>query len=93
MKIGIIGGDMQLKAALLLLIAKTEHDIVIVDSIDDINPDKQDILICDDEAIKYCAPILVPELLTSCVVDVPCRDNTFRGGTRKKGGKIGYRRN
>ena len=93
MKIGIIGDGVALKRALLLLLAKTDHDIVIIDSHEDINPDKQDILICDDEEMKYICPVRIPELLQSCAVDLPYKDNTFRGGTRKKGGKIGYRRN
>ena len=92
MKIGIIGNGMALKTALLLLLAKTDHDIFIVDSVDDIDPDKQDILICDDMDIKYCCPVRIPEFLESCAVDLPYKDNSFRGGSIGKGGKVKYRR-
>jgi ketopantoate reductase len=92
MKIAILGsGSIGLNAALIVALG-SKYEITVIDSVDDINPCNTDILICDDDSIKLVQPINVPDIYMACAIDVPCRDNSFRGGSRGKGGKIKYAR-
>ena len=97
MVLGSCGSGRQIAAALALSLAAKQTEIVVIDSIDDIEPDDGDILICDDNEIifknVYCghplANIGIDVYPTAIIPEV---DNTFRGGSRGKGGKIKYRR-
>lgn len=89
MRIAILGcGSIGLSAALAATLGG-KHDIVLVDSVDDVSPSTADILICDDD-IAYRAVSEMP--LLDCCVELPTIDTSFRGGSRGKGGKIKYRR-
>lgn len=74
-------------------------EVVTVDSIDDIdNPDDVDVLICDDfldnRVSLFCGhPLdnIGVNVFTEPVV-VPCRDDSWRGGSIGKGGKVKYNR-
>ena len=95
MKIAILGGISISTSAALIIALQARHEVVVIDSVDDVNTDNSDILICeDDESILFCGhPELNIGSYPECYrVDIPQRDNTFRGGSRGKGGKIKYKR-
>jgi len=88
----------QVATALALHLASKQVDIVTVDSLDDAEPNEGDILICDHAPTPNERQLAVLGLPISSLLDVagtvelPERDNSFRGGSRGKGGKIKYRR-
>ena len=105
MKIMILGGwdsASRMAAALAISLSVKQSEIVTIDSLSDIELNDGDVLICDDEhelstdkGIVYCGhPLLnigINHFPESIVTGLE-RDNTFRGGSRGKGGKIKYRR-
>ena len=101
MVLGASGIGSQMAAALSLHLASKKVDIVTVKSIKEIEPNGGDILICDshnDIIYKrnvYCghplANIGISPFPESIVTGLD-RDNSFRGGSRGKGGKIKYAR-
>ena len=95
MKIHVLGSSsIALSVAATLVMNKSFSEVVTVDSADDINPDDGDILICDDVIEVYCGHPLdnIGVNVVSETVDIPKIDNSFRGGSRGKGGKIKYAR-
>tara|TARA_R110000823_G_scaffold295316_5_gene414416 strand:- start:877 stop:1143 length:267 start_codon:yes stop_codon:yes gene_type:complete len=87
MKIGIIGASGTELAQMKAVMAKMGHEIIVV-SKDDI--DNKD----ENELTAYCGhPSLnvgiMPEYYD---ISTPKIDNSFRGGSIGKGGKIKYRR-
>ena len=97
MKISILGsGSIGLSGALLATLNGHKHDVTVIDSVDDVNPDDCDVLICDDEseALVFCGHPL-GNLGIECFpseISIPTKDDSFRGGARGKGGKIKYER-
>ena len=87
MKIGIIGasgvGLVQMKAVM----AKMGHEVIVVPKDDIDNKD-------ESELIAYCGhPSLNVGVMPECYdVSTPKIDNSFRGGSIGKGGKVKYRR-
>jgi len=63
----------------------------------DLSETSTDALTCDDDNIVYvmCGSPLGNVGVDVAIyrVDIPCRDNAFRGGSIGKGGKVKYRRN
>lgn len=98
MVLGSCGSGKQIAAALTISLAAKQTEIVVIDSLDDINPDDGDVLICDDEPTPNRRQLAVLGFSMSCLtappvhVDVPYIDNSFRGGSRGKGGKVKYTR-
>ena len=101
MVLGSGGSGRQIAAALATSLAEKQTEICVIDSLDDIEPDDGDVLICDDEyelnankVIAYCGhPSLNIGALPECYTVLPDKqDNAFRGGSRGKGGKIKYTR-
>ena len=89
----------QMATALALHLASKQVEIVTVESIEDIKPDDGDIIICEDgdiiyDRLAYCGHPLanIGASVFPQEAIIPTRDNSFRGGSRGKGGKIKYAR-
>tara|TARA_R110000737_G_scaffold312797_1_gene322250 strand:+ start:179 stop:490 length:312 start_codon:yes stop_codon:yes gene_type:complete len=99
MVLGASGIGNQMATALSLHLASKQVEIVAIESIEDVDPNDGDILICDGNDIicnrrVYCGHPLsnIGESLFPQEIRIPERDNSFRGGSRGKGGKIKYTR-
>tara|TARA_R110000772_G_scaffold89801_2_gene185845 strand:+ start:330 stop:641 length:312 start_codon:yes stop_codon:yes gene_type:complete len=97
--LGASGTGNQMATALSLHLASKKIEIVTVESLEDINPDDGDILVFEDndiiyERLVYCGHPLanIGESVFPQEAIIPTRDNSFRGGSRGKGGKIKYTR-
>ena len=87
MKIGIIGANEDVKAVSLAMAAMGHEVIVLCD--DDIKESEElkTRMIANGIVLPPPIELEYPE----CVV-IPEKDQTFRGGSKGKGGKIKYRR-
>tara|TARA_R110000764_G_C10845879_1_gene364723 strand:+ start:239 stop:550 length:312 start_codon:yes stop_codon:yes gene_type:complete len=99
MVLGASGIGNQMATALALHLALKQVEIVTVESIEDTDPNDGDVLICDDNDIVYnrhvyCGHPLanIGESVFPQEIRILERDNSFRGGSRGKGGKIKYAR-
>ena len=99
MVLGASGIGNQMATALSLHLASKQVEIVAIKSIEDVDPNDGDILICDGNDIiynrrVYCGHPLanIGESVFPQEIRIPERDNSFRGGSRGKGGKIKYTR-
>ena len=97
MVLGSCGSGKQIAAALALSLAAKQTEVIVIDSLDDVEPGDGDVLICDDNEIifknVYCGhPLANIGIDVYPALAIPDIDNTFRGGSRGKGGKIKYRR-
>ena len=100
MVLGAISAGNQMATALALHLASKQVEIVTIESIEDVDPNDGDVLICDShndiiyKSSGYCGHPLanIGESVFPQEVRVPERDNSFRGGSRGKGGKIKYAR-
>ena len=94
MVLGASGIGNQLSVAL----AHKQIEVVTIESLNDIEPNEGDVIICEDEPTPNQRQLAMLDLPMSCLtdvaatVDVPERDTSFRGGSRGKGGKIKYQR-
>lgn len=89
----------QMATVLALHLASKQVEIIAVKSLEDINPDDGDVLVCEDndiiyERLSFCGHPLanIGESVFPQEARIPERDNSFRGGSRGKGGKIKYAR-
>ena len=99
MVLGSCGSGKQIALALAQYSASKQVEIITIDSVDDIDPQDGDILICDDELTALNKHVLSVSVTIPCLTSVSVsaeattRDNSFRGGSIGKGGKVKYRRN
>ncbi len=97
MVLGSCGTGKQVAAALAFSLAAKQTEVIVINSIDDVEPGDGDMLICDKNEIifrdVYCGhPLGNVGADVYPTVAIPKIDNSFRGGSRGKGGKIKYRR-
>ena len=87
MKIGIVGAGGAELAQMKIVMEKMGHEVIVM-SDDDIKESNE------REVIAYCGhPSLNVGVMPECYdVSVPKIDNSFRGGSIGKGGKVKYRR-
>lgn len=95
MKVAILGSGLAGVSVALISALQARHQVVVIDSIDDVNPDNADILICEDQKVIAMCGHPLGNLGVDCFpqeITIPDIDNSFRGGSRGKGGKIKYAR-
>ena len=102
MKVLVLGDEgigRQITAALAISLASKSVEIVNIKDMDEVEPNDGDILICDDDhdiifKNVYCGSPLgnIGAIPIDCSVGSFQQDNSFRGGSIGKGGKIKYRR-
>ena len=95
MKIGIIGCNDAEFAAMSLAMAKMNHEVVMICD-DDITETDCEALVTKESVQVFCGHPLanigieIPDAVDH--INMPKRDNSFRGGSRGKSGKIKYAR-
>lgn len=80
MIIGILGGD---STGLSAALASLGHEVIIIDG--DTTATDSIVLSVGDQVPSFDGCVLE-------YLNIPDRDNSFRGGSRSKGGKIKYAR-
>jgi len=100
--LGSIGMGRQMAAALAISLAAKQTEVVLIDSLNDLNPNDGDVLICDDDIETNSKVMLFAghplaniglNPFPEAVKPHDYKDTSFRGGSVGKGGKIKYRRN
>ena len=94
MKVLVLGGDSISRSLVhALSLSLVLGDSLIRTLVDNEREEIKKRLLCDDDMAMKIRPIRVEDLAPlECKVNLPYQDDSFRGGSRGKGGKTKYER-